>query len=194
MFDATDPLDLFKRWLAEAESSRIPLPNAVCLATADSKGAPSARMVLLKGADAHGLVFYTNMESRKSEQLKANSHAALCFYWTALNRQIRVEGSTEIVTDAEADSYFAGRPRDSQIGAWASAQSRPLESRAELVRQFDEYNDKFGDAPVPRAPYWSGYRLIPDWYEFWQQGESRLHDRLAFTRQPDGWSAQRLYP
>ncbi len=194
MFDAKDPLDLFNRWLAEAEAARIPLPNAMCLATVDERGAPSMRMVLLKGADERGLVFYTNMESRKSEHLKANSHAALCFYWTALNRQVRVEGTTEIVTDGEADDYFASRPRDSQIGAWASAQSRPLASRAELERQFAEYSDKFADGPVPRAPYWSGYRLLPDWYEFWQQGSSRLHDRCAFTRRAHGWSAQRLYP
>ncbi len=194
MFDATDPLDLFNRWFADAQASEIPLPNAMCLATADGNGAPSVRMVLLKGADARGMVFYTNMESRKSAHLKANARAALCFYWGALDRQVLVEGSTEIVPDEEADSYFATRPRDSQIGAWASAQSRPLASRAELERQFAEYSDKFAGGPVPRAPCWSGYRLIPDWYEFWRQGPSRLHDRLAFTRQADGWSAQRLYP
>ncbi len=194
MFDATDPLDLFNRWFADAQASDIPLPHAMCLATVDGSGAPSLRMVLLKGADERGMVFYTNMESRKSEELKANPRAALCFYWGALDRQVRVEGSTEIVSDEEADSYFASRPRDSQIGAWASAQSRPLASREELERQFAECGEKFAAGPVPRAPYWSGYRLVPDWYEFWRQGPSRLHDRLAFTRQAVGWSAQRLYP
>ncbi len=194
MFDANDPFELFAAWFAEAEAGEPGLPSAMCLATADGDGALSARMVLLKGADERGFVFYTNMESRKSDELNVNPRAALCFYWATLNRQVRMEGRTEAVSDAEADAYFASRKRDSQIGAWASPQSRPLASRAELERRFADFSDKFGDDPVPRPSFWSGYRLVPDWFEFWRQGASRLHDRLAFTRSAGGWTRQRLNP
>jgi pyridoxamine 5'-phosphate oxidase len=164
------------------------------LATTAPDGRPSARAVLLKGLDPRGFVFYTNLESRKSTELFANPHAALCFLWKSLNRQVRVEGPVEQVGDDEAEAYFASRPRDSQIGAWASDQSRPLESRAALERRVEEFSRRFGEGSVPRPAYWSGFRVVPQRVEFWQERQFRLHDRLLFIREGEGWRRERLFP
>jgi pyridoxamine 5'-phosphate oxidase len=164
------------------------------LATTAPDGRPSARAVLLKGLDPRGFVFYTNLESRKSTELFANPHAALCFLWKSLNRQVRVEGPVEQVGDDEAEAYFASRPRDSQIGAWASDQSRPLESRAALERRVEEFSHRFGEGSVPRPAYWSGFRVVPQCVEFWQERPFRLHDRLLFIREGEGWRRERLFP
>lgn len=191
---ADSPIDLFRRWFADAERSEPDNPNAVALATVGADGAPSLRMVLLKGVDHDGFVFYTNLESRKGGELLTNHHAALCFHWKSLGRQVRVEGIANLVSDAEADAYFATRPRGSQIGAWASAQSRPLSSKAELLKQVAGYTAKFGIGRVPRPPHWSGFRLAPEAMEFWKDGQFRLHDRLLYQRTGDAWSTQTLYP
>ena len=188
-----EPLALFERWLDEAWKGE-PNAHAMTLATATREGRPSARLVLLKGLDRRGFVFYTNLESRKSEELFANPHAALCFVWKSLNRQVRVEGPVEQVADDEADAYFASRPRDSQIGAWASDQSRPLESRALLERRDEEFSRRFDEGKVPRPTYWSGFRVVPQRVEFWEEQPSRLHDRMLFIREGDGWRRQRLFP
>ena len=188
-----EPLALFERWLDEAWKGE-PNAHAMTLATATREGQPSARVVLLKGLDRRGFVFYTNLESRKSEELFANPHAALCFLWKSLNRQVRVEGPVEQVGDDEADVYFASRPRDSQIGAWASDQSRPLDSRALLERRVEEFSRRFDEGTVPRPTYWSGFRVVPQRVEFWQERPSRLHDRCLFVREGDGWRRQRLFP
>ena len=188
-----EPLAPFQRWLDEAWKGE-PNAHAMTLATATPDGRPSARMVLLKGLDARGFVFYTNLESRKSEELFANPHAGLCFMWKSLNRQVRVEGLVERVDDEEADAYFASRPRDSQLGAWASDQSRPLESRALLERRVDEFSHRFEEGTVPRPIYWSGFRVVPQRVEFWQERPSRLHDRLLFVREREGWRRERLFP
>jgi len=188
-----EPLAPFRRWLDEAWKGE-PNAHAMTLATTTSDGRPSARAVLLKGLDERGYVFYTNLESRKSKELLANPHAALCFLWKSLNRQVRVEGFVELATDGEADAYFASRPRDSQIGAWASDQSRPLASRAELERRVDEFSRRFGKEPVPRPPYWAGFRVVPQRVEFWQERPSRLHDRILFIHEGDGWRRERLFP
>jgi pyridoxamine 5'-phosphate oxidase len=164
------------------------------LATTAADGRPSARVVLLKGFDERGFVFYTNLESRKSTELLANPCAALCFLWKSMNRQVRVEGPVEQVADDEADAYFASRPRDSQIGAWASDQSRPLDSRAELERRVEAYSRRFGEGTIPRPAYWSGFRVIPRRVEFWQERPFRLHDRLLFARKGEGWRRERLFP
>ncbi|MGE0260118.1 MAG: pyridoxamine 5'-phosphate oxidase [Alphaproteobacteria bacterium] len=172
-----------------------PLAETMMLATATPDGAPSVRAVLLKGADANGFVFYTNLESRKAAELDANPRAALCFHWKSLSRQLRIEGRVEPAGAAEADAYFATRARDSQIGAWASAQSRPLESRAELEARFIEFRDRYaGEASVPRPANWAGYRVRPDRIEFWQERPFRLHDRVVFAREGDTWRKGRLYP
>ncbi|HYE50325.1 MAG TPA: pyridoxamine 5'-phosphate oxidase [Azospirillaceae bacterium] len=190
-----DPFALFRAWLAEAEAAEPNDPNAMSLATVGPDGMPSARIVLLKGLDERGFVFYTNTESRKGDQLGAHPKAALCFHWKSLRRQIRVEGEVERVTEAEADAYFQSRPRGSRIGAWASVQSRPLPDRATLEARVAEFTARFGEAEIPRPPHWSGYRVVPGRIEFWQDREFRLHDRRLFVRAAGGgWTDERLYP
>jgi len=195
-FTATaDPISLFAAWLGEAEASEPNDPNAMALATVDGDGMPDVRMVLLKEHDAKGFVFFTNFESAKGRELAANPKAALCFHWKSLSRQVRVRGPVTEVTAEEADAYFASRPRLSRIGAWASQQSRPLESRFALEKAVAAYTAKYAVGEVPRPPYWSGYRLAPVEIEFWQSGAFRLHDRVRFTRGADGaWEKARLYP
>lgn len=189
-----DPIALFSEWFAAASAAEPTDPDAMALATVGADGAPDVRMVLLKGADARGFVFYTNMESSKGRQLAANPNAALAFYWKSLGRQVRLRGRIEPVSDAEADSYFASRARDSQIGAWGSQQSRPLESEDALERAVAAQAAKYSGADVPRPPHWSGYRLVPAAIEFWEQRPFRLHRRRLFTRDGAGWKETRLYP
>ncbi len=191
-----DPYALFSLWLAEAEVSEINDPNAMCLATVDKDGYPDARMVLLKGLDSRGFAFFTNYESRKGRQILANPKATLCFHWKSLRRQVRITGDIERVSDAEADGYYNSRPKGSRIGAWASDQSRPLDSRATLVVKVAAVEAQYADTDiVPRPPHWSGFRVLPKRIEFWMDGEARLHDRYEFIPQQDGtWTSQRLYP
>ena len=189
-----DPIQRFKDWLGDAEKTEPNDPTAMTLATASPEGVPSARMVLLKGVDDRGFVFYTNLTSRKAKELQANPKAALCFHWKSLRRQVRVEGTVETVSDGEADDYFAGRPRISQLGAWASKQSQPLEGRFELEARVAKYTTKFNIGSVPRPPFWSGFRLMPDSIEFWQDQEFRLHMRFVFGRIDGGWTVGELYP
>jgi len=194
MTDAPDPYLIFAEWMAEAAASEINDPNAMCLATSTPEGRPSARMVLLKGQDARGFVFYTNLESRKGRELAGNPFAALCFHWKTLARSIRIEGAIEAVTDAEADAYYASRSRGSRIGAWASRQSRELEGRWALEKAVAEYTLKFGLGEIPRPPHWSGFRLLPDRIEFWRDMNFRLHERRVFVPDSGTWKLQTLYP
>jgi len=189
-----DPLEKFARWMKDAEGSEPSLPNAASLATATPDGRPSLRMVLLKEYDADGFVFYTNLESRKGEELAANPWAAMCFHWKSLTRQVRVEGTVEVLDDGEADAYFATRDRESKIGAWASRQSQPLQRRFELEREVAKYAARYVIGDIPRPDFWSGYRLKPVRVEFWSQRPFRLHDRLQFDRMDGGWRLTRLYP
>ncbi|KAF0139168.1 MAG: pyridoxamine 5'-phosphate oxidase [Rhodospirillaceae bacterium] len=189
-----DPILRFRQWLEEAEREEINDPNAMSLATATHDGRPSVRIVLLKEVDGRGFVFYTNLESRKGTELLTNARAALCFHWKSLRRQVRVEGVAEQVTAAEADAYFASRPRLSQIGAWASQQSRPLSGLLELERRVAEVAARHGLGAVPRPPYWSGFRVVPEVIEFWHDRPFRLHDRLVYNRRGSDWRTVFLYP
>src|SRR5579864_4945016 len=185
---ATNPFTLFDNWFAEARASEPNDPDAMALATADAEGRPSVRMVLLKGHGPEGFIFYTNEESAKAQELAANPHASLLFHWKSLRRQIRIEGRVEQISDARADAYFASRARDSQLGAWASYQSRPLDSRATLQRRFEEVKRRFEGDDVPRPPHWGGYRLVPETIEFWTDRPHRLHERRLFVLNSKGWT------
>ena len=191
---ADDPIALFDAWFAEAKASEPNDPNAMALATADGEGRPSVRMVLLKGHGPDGFVFYTNREGRKAGDLAANPHAALLFHWKSLRRQVRVEGAVSLASDAESDAYFASRSRDSQLGAWASDQSRPLEARATFEARFEAAKARFEGGDVPRPPFWGGYRVVPERIEFWQDRAHRLHERRLFTRSGADWTEGLLYP
>jgi pyridoxamine 5'-phosphate oxidase len=193
---ADDPVALFNAWFDEARAKEPNDPDGVALATADAEGRPNVRMVLCKGADARGFVFYTNAESAKGTELAQNPSAALCFYWKSLRRQVRVQGPVEVVSDAEADAYFASRAKDSQIGAWASQQSRPLEGMFALEREVARYAAKYALGKVPRPPYWNGYRLRPLSIEFWRNRAFRLHARLVYRRDAADapWRTERLFP
>ena len=190
----TDPFLLFDQWYAQARSSEINDSNAMALATADARGHPSVRMVLLKGHGPDGFIFYTNFEGRKAGELLENPHAALLFHWKSLRRQIRIEGTVDTTDDATADAYFASRSRDSQLGAWASDQSRPLASREEFMQRYEDAVARFEGGPVPRPPHWGGFRVMPARIEFWQDREHRLHERRLFVRDGDNWSEGLLYP
>ena len=189
-----DPLIWCAEWLADAAQAEPVNPTAVALATVDGAGHPQVRMVLLRGFDRNGFVFYTNTESPKGEDLALHPHAALCFYWKSLARQLRVTGKVEAVTPAEADAYFASRPHESQIGAWASQQSRVLDSRATLEQQVESFTQRFAAGPVPRPAYWSGYRVVPAHVEFWEERPYRLHARTLFRRRGEHWEICHLYP
>lgn len=191
---ADDPVALFSAWMREAEAAEPEDPNAMALATADRDGLPDVRVVLLKGYDAQGFVFYTNVDSAKGEELAANPQAALVLHWKSLRRQIRARGRVERVSDAEADAYFASRHRESRIGAIASRQSRPLADRQTLMGEVAALTERFGDGPVPRPANWTGFRIVPVTIEFWRNGEFRLHDRVRFVRNGEGWRGTRLYP
>ena len=190
----TDPHALFEEWFAEARLSEPNDPESMALATADADGQPSNRMVLLKGHDARGFVFYTNSRSRKGGDLGANARAALLFHWKSLRRQVRIEGAVEQVNDAEADAYFASRSRESQLGAWASDQSQPMDSRHVFEARYQALVDEHEGREVPRPPHWWGYRVVPERIEFWIDRAHRLHERRLFTRSGEGWAESLLYP
>lgn len=191
-----DPIEQFGRWFADAQAEpRIVFAEAVCLATLGPGETPDGRMVLLKHCDERGFVFYTNLESAKGRSLATHPRAGMTFYWQPLGRQVRIRGPVEPVSAAEADAYFASRPRQSRIGAWASDQSRDLWSRAALEARVRQLEDRFADGEIPRPPNWSGYRIVPDAVEFWQEGAARLHDRFVYERGASGeWARKRLYP
>jgi len=189
-----DPIAQFRAWFEDARRGGVWEPNGMALATADGEGRPSGRTVLLKGVDERGLVFYTNFGSRKAAELAANPHASLLFWWGPLERQVRFEGTIERVADAEADAYFASRPRGSQIGAWASAQSEVIRDRGVLEEAMRELEARFADGEVPRPGFWGGFRLVPEAIEFWQGRRDRLHDRLRYTKTESGWRIDRLAP
>ncbi len=189
-----EPFEKFQEWMAEAARSEPSDPNAMTLATCTPDARPSARIVLLKGADTRGFVFYTNTESRKGRELAANGRVALLFHWKSLGRQVRIEGGVEAVSEAEADAYFASRLRISRLGAWASDQSRPLPDRAELERRLAECEARYSGDSIPRPPHWSGYRVRPELFEFWQDMPYRLHDRTIYTRTETGWTVGKLFP
>jgi len=195
--DATvdsDPIELFSNWFEAADKSGLFLPESVALATAGSDGKPSVRMVLLKSYDENGFVFFTNYDSRKSVELSENPQAALLFHWGVLQRQVRIEGVVEKVSEADSDVYFASRGRGSQIGAWSSKQSEPLSTRLELQTSFREMEKRFDGQEIKRPPHWGGFRLRPEQIEFWQGKANRLHDRIIFSRSEDSWAAERYYP
>ncbi|MEO7217781.1 MAG: pyridoxamine 5'-phosphate oxidase [Gemmatimonadaceae bacterium] len=198
MIPLSEPFDRFKQLFdrARAELSRecFPDPNAMSLATVDTGGRPSNRIVLLKAYDERGFVFYTNFEGRKGRELLANPHCALCFHWPPMEVQVRIEGPAESVAASEADAYFATRARVSQLGAWASEQSRAVQHPGDLKKRFAEFEQRFAGASVPRPPHWSGFRVVPERIEFWHAGDGRLHDRKVYRRDGEGWSASTLYP
>ena len=193
--EASEPLALFANWLGDAEKTEPNDPNAVALATVDGDGLPDVRMVLLKGYDERGFVFYTNFESAKGVEILGSMKAAMCFHWKSLRRQVRLRGPVEVVSEEEADAYYASRARGSRIGAWASKQSRPLESRFALEKAVAEYTARYAIGEIPRPKHWSGFRIRPQTIEFWHDRPFRLHDHIVFTHQPDGgWGRSRLYP
>ncbi|WP_159947023.1 pyridoxamine 5'-phosphate oxidase [Rhizobium sp. 18065] len=194
--EESEPFALFGAWLQDAQASELNDPNAVALATVDADGLPNVRMVLLKGFDSRGFVFYTNFESQKGQEILGQNKAAMCFHWKSLRRQVRLRGAVEIVSDAEADEYYASRPLGSRIGAWASKQSRPLEGRFALEKSVAEYTARYALGNVPRPPHWSGFRIVPQSIEFWHDRKFRLHDRIEFRRETStgAWSKVRMYP
>ncbi len=194
MTNYAEPFDLFGKWLEMARESEINDPTAMNLATTTPDGKPSSRMVLLKDFDQQGFVFYTNLESKKGQQLAENAYAALNFHWKSLRKQVRIEGHAEPVSDAEADAYFQSRPRGSRIGAWASEQSRPMEGMFVLERRVAEFSVKFGVGEVPRPPHWSGFRVAPELIEFWSDGKFRLHERIVYNRDGESWKTERQFP
>ena len=194
MTHPTDPFDFFAAWFAEAEASEVNDSNAMTVATTNQEGHPSARIVLLKEWDRGGFVFYTNKESRKGDELRENPRACLLFHWKGLRRQVRIEGPVEHVSDAEADAYYNSRPRGSRLGAWASIQSRPLLARGDLEKRIGEFDAMYPGEDVPRPAHWSGFRVVPAYFEFWQDMPFRLHDRTVFTRQGDTWQTGKLFP
>lgn len=190
----SDPFIWFDAWLDEASATKMIDPNAMCLSTVGSDGMPSSRLVLLKERDSSGFIFYTNVESQKGRELLEHGKAALNFFWRDLGRQIRIQGEAKQVEDSTADAYFALRARGSQIGAWASSQSRPLGSREEMIMRTNRLEEEYEGRAVPRPPHWSGFRVVPSTIEFWQAGEFRLHDRFVFVRHEDAWKVSRLNP
>jgi pyridoxamine 5'-phosphate oxidase len=189
-----NPIELFKDWLVEAEAMEPLNANAMALATSNAENQPSVRMVLLKDVDEKGFVFYSNAESRKGQEIDANAHVSLCFYWKSLGRQVRIDGSVSQVSNQEADAYFDSRHLGSRIGAWASSQSRPMEEQFDLEKNVAKYAAKYKDGSVPRPDYWCGYRVAPDTIEFWIEQESRLHDRFVYRRSEKIWDIVRLFP